>query len=143
MRYMLIMRNTAESLRAVEGLDFEQVINAMGAFNESMITAGVLRGGDGLTDAGDGQVVEFTDGDPVVTDGPYGEVRELFNGYWIIEAESKQDALAWAVRAPLTPGQKLEVRRITDASDFTDFADNEFVKKEEGWRAEQEGSSAL
>jgi hypothetical protein len=65
---------------------------------------------------------------------PSCEVHELFNGFWIVDVSSKEEALEWAARAPLGAGSKLEVRRVTDASDFADFADNEYVQKEEQWR---------
>ena len=136
MKYMLIMRSTDEAKAAFEERDFEQVLNAMGAYNESMIKAGVLLAGEGLSDEKEGFVVDFAAEKPIVTDGPYGETHELFNGFWIIEASSKEEAAEWASRAPLGPGSKLEVRRVTDASDFADFADNEYVKKEAGWREE-------
>lgn len=136
MKYMLIMRTTAEALEASKDLDFEKIINDMGAFNESMIKAGVLIGGDGLSDAKEGFVVDFSAEAPVVTDGPYGEVHELFNGFWILEVSSKEEALEWAKRAPLGAGNKLEVRRISDESDFEDFADNEYIQKEKDWRGE-------
>ncbi len=136
MKYMLIMRTTAEAVEASASMDFEEIINAMGAYNESMIKAGVLIGGDGLTDAKEGFVVDFNSQPPVVTDGPYGEVHELFNGFWILEVSSREEAAEWASRAPLGPGSKLEVRRITDQSDFEDFADNEYIKKEKEWRGE-------
>ncbi|MBF4573484.1 YciI family protein [Herbiconiux sp. VKM Ac-1786] len=134
MKYMLIMRTTAEALEASKDLDFTEVINAMGAYNESMITAGVLIGGDGLSDAKEGFVVDFSGEAPTVTDGPYGEVHELFNGFWIVQVATKEEALEWAKRAPLGAGSKLEVRRITDESDFAEFADNEFIQKEKEWR---------
>jgi hypothetical protein len=136
MKYMLIMRNSAEALEASKNVDFETIINAMGAYNESMIKAGVMLGGDGLTDAKEGFVVDFSAEKPIVTDGPYGEVNELFNGFWIIGVSSKEEAAEWASRAPLGPGSKLEVRRITDESDFEQFADNEYIQKEKEWRAE-------
>ena len=134
MKYMLIMRDTAESVEASKNADFESIINAMGAYNESMINAGVMLGGDGLTDAKEGFVVDFSAEKPIVTDGPYGETHELFNGFWIIQASSKEEAIEWASRAPLGPGSKLEVRRIADESDFEQFADNEYVQKEKEWR---------
>ncbi|MBF4567544.1 YciI family protein [Plantibacter sp. VKM Ac-2880] len=137
-KYMLIMRNSG-SVEKLEDMDFEAVINAMGAYNESMITAGVMVGGDGLTDAAQGAVVEFTTEAPIVTDGPYGELHELFNGFWTIEVATREEAIEWATRAPLAPGNKIEVRRITDMSDFADHADNEYLQKEEEWRA-QEGA---
>jgi hypothetical protein len=136
MKYMLIMRNSAEAVEAFKDIDFEKVINDMGAYNESMVKAGILLGGDGLTDAAEGFVVDFSAEKPIITDGPYGEINELFNGFWIIEASSKEEAAEWASRAPLGPGSKLEVRRITDETDFADYADNEYVQKEKQWRAD-------
>lgn len=137
MKYMLIMRATHEAAEASKDMDFEEIINAMGAYNESLMDAGVLLSGEGLADAEEGFVVDFDAETPIVTDGPYGETHELFNGFWILEVASKEEAAQWASRAPLGPGSKLEVRRVTDESDFADFADNEYVQKEEGWREEQ------
>ncbi|CAH0262561.1 YciI family protein [Plantibacter sp. VKM Ac-2885] len=135
-KYMLIMRNSG-SVEKLEDMDFEAVINAMGAYNESMINAGVMVGGDGLTDAAQGAVVEFTTEAPIVTDGPYGELHELFNGFWTIEVATREEAIEWAGRAPLGPGNKIEVRRVTDETDFADHADNEYLQKEKEWRAQE------
>jgi len=137
MKYMLIMRSNDDAVAAYQELDFEAVINAMGAYNESMINAGVLAAGEGLTDAKDGFVVEFGGEAPVVTDGPYGETHELFNGFWILEVSSREEAAEWARRAPLGAGSKLEVRRVTDESDFADYEDNEYIQKEKGWREDE------
>ncbi len=134
-KYMLIMRTGSTEMP--EGVDFEEIINAMGAYNEAMMKAGVLIAGEGLSDASEGAVVEFTGEAPVVTDGPYGEVHELFNGFWTLEVSTRDEAVEWAKRAPLGPGNKIEVRRVTDESDFEDFADNEYIQKEQGWREEQ------
>lgn len=128
-KYMLIMRNSG-STENFEDMDFEAVINAMGAYNEAMTDAGILIGGDGLTDAAQGSVVEFTADAPIVTDGPYGEVHELFNGFWTIQVSTKEEAIEWASRAPLGEGNKIEVRRMTDETDFADYADNEYIKNE-------------
>lgn len=138
MKFMLIMRGTDEAYAAYKQIPFEQVINEMGAYNEAMMTAGVLVAGDGLAeDMSKNFVVEFGGEEPVVTDGPYGETHELFNGFWIIEVSTKEEAIEWARRAPLIAGNKLEVRRVTDETDFAAFADNEYIQKEEGWREEQ------
>lgn len=137
-KYMLIMRSTAEAAAEFENVDFEEVINAMGRYNEKMINAGVMVDGEGLADASEGAVVNFDTEDPVVTDGPYGEIHELFNGYWTLEVPTKAEAIEWARNAPLGKGTRIEVRRINDESDFEDFSDNEYIQKEKGWRAEQE-----
>jgi hypothetical protein len=137
MKFMLIMRSTDAAKKDYEKADFEQIINAMGAYNESLIKAGVLLSGDGLADdLSDAFVVDFSADTPIVTDGPYGETHELFNGFWILEVGSKEEAIEWASRCPLGPGSKLEVRRVTDMSDFADYADNEYLQKEAGWREE-------
>jgi len=133
-KYMLIMRTTDAALEASKDLDFEEIINAMGAYNEAMMNAGVLLGGDGLTDPSEGFVVDFSGEEPIVTDGPYGETHELFNGFWLLQVGTREEAAEWAKRCPLGPGSKLEVRRVTDESDFEDYADNEYVQKEAGWR---------
>ena len=136
MKYMLIMRATAEAVAASKEMDFGKIIAAMGAYNEALMKAGVLLAGEGLTDAEEGLVVDFAADPPIVSDGPYGETHELFNGFWIIQTSSKEEAAEWATRCPLGPGSKLEVRRVTEASDFADFADNEYIQKEAGWRKE-------
>jgi hypothetical protein len=136
-KFMLIMRDNRAAYDASKEVDFEAIINAMGAYNESMMKAGVMIGGEGLSDPEEGCVVDFSSTPPVVTDGPYGEIHELFNGFWILEVSSKEEAVEWASRAPLGPGSKMEVRRMGSAEDFADYADNEYVKKEAGWREEQ------
>jgi hypothetical protein len=138
MKYMLIMRTTDAAVKSYKDMDFEKVINAMGEYNEALQKAGVLLSGEGLTEAEEGFVVDFDADQPIVTDGPYGETHELFNGFWIIQTASKEEAAQWAGRCPLGPGNKLEVRRVTELSDFEDFADNEHIKKEAAWRAENE-----
>jgi hypothetical protein len=135
MKHMLIMRATQEAVDDYENMDFEAVINAMGAYNESMMKAGVMVAGEGLANE-PGYVVDFAGETPIVSDGPYGEVHELFNGFWIIQTATAEEALEWAKRCPLGPGAKLEVRRVTDESDFPDFSDNEYVQKEKDWRVE-------
>ncbi|MFD7022300.1 YciI family protein [Promicromonospora sukumoe] len=132
-KYMLIMRATDETVTAYEDMDFEKIINAMGAFNEEMIKAGVLVAGEGLEDAADSVVVDYSTETPVVTDGPYGETKELFNGFWILDVASKEEAVEWAKRAPLTgPGSKAEIRKVTEMDQFPQ--DNEYIQKEKAWR---------
>lgn len=134
MRFMVIVKADKSSEAGV--LPDKKLLTEMGKFNDDLVKAGVMLAGEGLADTDEGFVVDFSSEKPAVTDGPYGEVHELFNGFWIIQVSSKEEAVEWASRAPLGPGSKLEVRRVTEMDDFADFADNEYVKKEEGWRAE-------
>ncbi|PYE16000.1 hypothetical protein DFR67_109229 [Williamsia limnetica] len=135
MRYMLIMRDSQEAIDASKEIPFDEIIAAMGAYNESLMKAGVLLSGEGLADASEGFVVDFDADPPVVTDGPYAEAKELFSGFWMLEVSSKEEAAQWASRCPLGPGSKLEVRRVAGPEDFP--ADNEWIQKEEQWREEQ------
>jgi hypothetical protein len=132
-KYMLIMRSTDETKAVYENMDFEKIMNDMGKFNEDMVQAGVLVAGEGLADETDSVVVDYSSETPVVTDGPYGETKELFNGFWIVDVASREEAVEWARRAPLAgPGSKLEIRRVQHLEDFPQ--DNEHVQKERAWR---------
>ncbi|OBK73723.1 YciI family protein [Mycobacterium sp. 1274761.0] len=135
-RYMMIMRSTpeAEAAMAEANIDFDQVFEQMGRFNEELIKAGVLLAGEGLTGPEEGFVVDFNSDPPVVTDGPYTEAKELFNGFWIIDVSSIEEAKQWAQRIPLGKGVKVEVRRVSDTEEFP--LDNPWVQKEIRWKAE-------
>jgi hypothetical protein len=133
-KYMLIMRATDETFAAFADLDFEQIMEKMGRFQEDMISAGVLVAAEGLDgDPSQGVVVDFSSDPPVVTDGPYGETKELFGGYWIVDVASKEEAVEWAKRAPMTVrGMKTEIRRVSSIDEFPQ--DNEWIQKERAWR---------
>lgn len=133
MRYMLIMHVEPEAAaRAAQDLDLEKVFAVMGAYNDELQKAGVFLSAEGLSDVEEGFRVDFETAPPVVTDGPFAEAREVFNGYWILEVASREEAVHWAKKCPLGPGASLEVRRINE---LRDFADNEWVAKELEWRA--------
>jgi hypothetical protein len=135
-RYMMIMRVTPEGAAAFQdaNIDFNEVIASMGRYNEELIKAGVMLAGEGLTGPDEGFVVDFDADPPVVTDGPYTEAKELFNGFWILDVSSKEEAKQWAQKCPLGPGVRLEVRRVAETEEFPQ--DNEWVQKEIQWRAD-------
>ena len=110
-KYMLIMRGTDESNAAMMA-SIEEGIARTRLFIEEMMKAGVLLAAEGLDDPGAGAVVDFSGEAPVVTDGPYGETRELFGGYFMLDVATKQEAVEWAKRVPAAPGSKIEVRRV-------------------------------
>ncbi|MFC0005713.1 YciI family protein [Micromonospora siamensis] len=111
-KYMLIMRGTDESNAAMMA-DIERLMAATGEFIGDMVKAGVLLAAEGLDDASRGVVVDFSGEVPVVTDGPYGETKELFGGYFLLDVASKEEeAVEWARRVPAAPGSKIEVRRV-------------------------------
>jgi hypothetical protein len=133
MKYMLIMRATDEAYAAFQDVDFGEILESMGRFNDEMISAGVLVAAEGLDDASKGVVVDYASEPPVVTDGPYGETKELFGGFWIIDVASQEEAVEWAKRAPMSgPGMKAEIRRVTSIDEFPQ--DNEWIQKERTWR---------
>ena len=135
-RYMLIMRSTPEVEKAMaeQNIDFNEIIESMGRYNEELIKAGVMLAGEGLTGPDEGFVVDFNSDPPVVSDGPYTEAKELFNGFWILDVSSKEEAKQWAQKCPLGAGVKLEVRRVSDTEEFD--LDNPWIKKEIQWRAD-------
>ncbi len=133
MKYMLIMRDTGGRPADVAEPTFDEMIEAMGRFNNELIAAGVLVATEGLDDPEKGVVVDYGSEPPVVTDGPYGETKELFGGYWILDVPTIEDAVEWAKRVPMAgPGEKAEIRRITSTDDLP--ADNEWIAKERDWR---------
>jgi len=124
-KYMLIMRGTDESNAAMMA-SIEDGIARTRVFIEEMMKAGVLLGAEGLDDPGKGVVVDFSGEAPVVTDGPYGETKELFGGYFLLDVASKQEAVEWAKRVPSVTGSKIEVRRVA-GDDETPYDDEESV----------------
>ena len=133
MKYMLIMRASDEALAAMEEVDFNEILDTMGRYNNELITAGVLVAAEGLEDPKDTIVVDYSQQPPVVTDGPYGETKELFTGFWLLDVASQEEAVEWAKRAPLSgPGSKVEIRRVPSIDEFPQ--DNEYVQRERVWR---------
>ncbi|MFI5615063.1 YciI family protein [Amycolatopsis sp. NPDC051903] len=110
-KYMLIMRGTDESNAAMMA-NIEELMVTTRRYIEDLVKAGVFLAAEGLDAASDGVVVDFSGETPVVTDGPYGETKELFGGFFLIEVASKQEAVEWAKRVPAAPGSKIEIRRV-------------------------------
>lgn len=110
-KYMLIMRGTDESNAAMMA-SIDESMAATRQYIEEMLKAGILLAAEGLDDPALGVVVHYGGEAPVVTDGPYGETKELFGGYFMLEVASQQEAVEWARRMPATPGSKIEVRRV-------------------------------
>jgi hypothetical protein len=133
MKYMLIMRPSDEAMQASVDVDFNEILESMGRFNDELISAGVVVAMEGLDDPTKGVVVDYSSQPPVVTDGPYGETKELFAGFWILDVASQEEAVEWAKRAPLGgPGMKLEIRRVARIDEFPQ--DNDYVQRERAWR---------
>jgi len=110
-KYMLIMRGTDESNAAMMA-NIDELMATTRQFIEEMVKSGVLLAAEGLDLPGRGVVVDFSGEAPVVTDGPYGETKELFGGYFLLDVASKEEAVEWAKRVPSVTGSKIEVRRV-------------------------------
>ncbi|GAA0553598.1 YciI family protein [Paractinoplanes ferrugineus] len=131
-KYMLIMRGTDETNAKMMATPFEEMLATVGSFNEELIRAGVLIAAEGLEDPAQGVVVDYSGETPVVTDGPYGETKELFGGFYLIDVATKEEAVEWAKRIPVFPGARTEVRRVPGIDEFPQ--DNEWVIRERAWR---------
>ena len=131
-KFMFIMRATDEAHEAFQDVDLSEMLETMGRYNDALIEAGVVVAMDGLAPAMEGVVLDFSSTPPVVTDGPYGETHELFDGYWIIDVADQAAAVEWGSKAPLGAGVKLEVRRVPSIDEFP--FDDEWTRKERAWR---------
>jgi hypothetical protein len=118
MRFMMLMlppgyANAAPDIRP----DLDAIVKMM-AYNKSLQQAGVLLALDGLHPPSLGARVTTVDGKVTVKDGPFAEAKEAIGGFWIIDVGSRDEAVAWASRCPLSPGETIEVRQVFELADF-------------------------
>jgi hypothetical protein len=100
-----------------------EMFEAMGAYNEELVKAGIMLDGQGLLPSAKGARVVFERGKPSVVDGPFTESKELIAGYWIWQVDSLEEAVEWAKRCPSdasTELSTLEIRQIAEMEDFGD-----------------------
>lgn len=119
MRFMILVKASADSEAGV--MPSEELLTAMGNFNEELATAGILVEADGLHPSSKGARVRFSGDKRTVTDGPFIETKELVAGYWIWDVKSKEEAIEWVKRCPNPmPGtdSDIEIRQIFSAEDF-------------------------
>jgi hypothetical protein len=120
MRFMMIMLPgiTEEQYEQFEQAPPVDAIAAMAKYNDELAKAGALLALDGLAPPSKGARVSFAGGRPSVTDGPFAEAKEVFGGYWLIQAKSKEEAVEWASRCPAQEGDVIEVRQVQELEDF-------------------------
>lgn len=116
MRFMVLVPGSNES-EAGEKPSTE-MLEAMTRYNEELVKAGVMLGGDGLLPTSEGARIRFEGGESTVTDGPFTESKELVAGYWLWQCESRADAIAWLEKAPFDGGVEIELRQIAELEDF-------------------------
>lgn len=90
----------------------------MKTFNDELAKAGVLIELNGLHPSSKGARISFSGGKPRVTDGPFTEAKEVIGGFWMIDVNSKEEAIEWARRVPADDGNVIEVRQVFEISEF-------------------------
>ena len=121
MRFMVIRKADPQTEAGM--MPSQELIDAMTAYNEEMVRAGVMLAGDGLRPSRDGARVKFRGGKPTIVDGPFAESKELVAGYSILQVSSREEALEWVKRWPVEDGDgevELELRELYEAEDFGD-----------------------
>src|SRR5215471_14877349 len=98
MRFMMIVKASKDS--EAGKLPSEELLSAMGKYNEELMKAGVLLDLAGLHPSSKGARIKFSGSKKTVVDGPFAESKELIAGYWIIQVKSREEAIEWAKRAP-------------------------------------------
>jgi len=136
MRFMVIVKASKES-EAGE-MPTEEILAAMGKYNEELANAGVMLAGEGLHPSSKGARVRFEAGKTTVIDGPFAETKELVAGFWMWQVKSKEEALEWLKRAPFGGGTELELRQVFEAEDFGKEFTPELREQEERIRAQVE-----
>jgi len=118
MRFMVIVKATKDS--EAGALPSEELLTAMGKYNEELAKAGILLAGDGLQPSSKGARVRFSRPKRTVIDGPFAETKELIAGFWMWKVKSKDEAIEWVKRCPNPmPGDsEIEIRQVFEAEDF-------------------------
>ena len=134
MRFMILVKATKDSEAGI--MPDQKLMDAMGAFNEELVKAGILsQPGEGLQPSSKGARVRFHGSKRTVVDGPFAETKELIAGFWIWNVKSKDEAIEWVKRCPNPmPGDsEIEIRQVFESPELTDNA--EILNKEAELRA--------
>ena len=118
MRFMMIVIPQGYETAAPDRVPSAEDVARMMKYNKSLEEAGVLLALDGLLPPSTGARVSFKNGKPLVTDGPFAETKEVIGGYWVIQVRSREEAIDWAKRAPMSNNEIIEVRQIFEMADF-------------------------
>ena len=115
MRFMVMIKADKNTEAGV--MPSEELLTAMGKYNEELVKAGVLLAGEGLHPSSKGARVKFSGSDRTVVDGPFAEAKELIAGFWLIQVKSKEEAIEWVKRCPnpMNEDSEIEIRQIFEA----------------------------
>jgi hypothetical protein len=118
MRFMMLMIPKGYETAAPDAMPPVEAVAEMMKYNTALKEAGVLITCDGLHPPSTGARVSFAGGEPVVTDGPFIEAKEVLGGYWMIDVKSRDEAIAWAKRCPASNNETIEIRQVQEMEDF-------------------------
>jgi hypothetical protein len=118
MRFMMLMIPQGYEAAAPGTMPPAEAVAAMMKYNEALKEAGILVTLDGLHPPSMGARISFGGGKPVVTDGPFIEAKEVIGGYWMIEVNSKEEAIEWAKKCPASNHETIELRQVQEMADF-------------------------
>jgi hypothetical protein len=140
MRVTVLIKATEESEAGV--MPSEELLTQMTQFNEELVKAGVMLGGEGLHPSSKGVRVEFSGSERKVIDGPFAETKELVAGYWLWQVKSFDEAIEWAKRVPNTDGGdgEIELRPVFEPDDFGEALTPELREQEQRLREQTEAS---
>lgn len=134
MRVMVIVKATRES--EAGQMPSEEMLAAMGKYNEALAKAGVMLAGEGLHPTSRGKRVRFTGRQRTVIDGPFDDANELVAGFWLWQVDSIDEAVDWIQRAPFDGDTEVELRPLYEADDFGKEFTPELREQEERIRSE-------
>jgi hypothetical protein len=133
MRFMILVKADKNSEAGV--LPDQEILTAMGKYNEELAQAGVLLAAEGLHPSAKGARVKFSGGQRTVIDGPFAETKELIAGFWLWQVQSKEEAIEWVKRCPMEEAE-IEIRQVFEAEDFGPAFTPELREQEERLRAQ-------
>src|SRR5829696_1959522 len=136
MRFMVLVKADKNSEAGV--MPSEELLTAMGKYNDELVKAGVMLAGEGLHPSSKGARVKFSGTKRTVVDGPFAEAKELIAGFWLIQVKSKEEAIEWVKRCPnpMEGESEIEIRQVFEAEDFGPEYTPELREQEERQRAE-------
>ncbi len=130
MRFIVMIKGNAQTEAGIP--PSPALFAEMTRFNEELVDAGVMVGGEGLHPSSKGARVEFTGGKLTVTDGPFAEAKELIAGYWIFKTTSLEEAIEWVKRCPNPDNDdfQIEIRQIFELEEFGEELNPELRERE-------------
>jgi AraC family transcriptional regulator len=139
MKVMVIVKATKGS--EAGGLPSEELLSAMGKYNEELAEAGIILSMEGLKPSSEGVRVRFSGTSRVVTDGPFAETNEVIAGFWLWKVKSMAEATEWVKRCPnpMLEDSVIEIRPVFEADDFGEAFTPELREQEAAVRAKALG----